>query len=76
MGKALAKSYMYSIVASVIGVILLLISSAGSSGESQEQMENESWRMGLAFTGIAIIFLATVGRGILHLIFEYKVLKS
>lgn len=74
MGKLLAKSYVYSIIAFVIGLFLIWASAQDTEGKSMGQIQAEKWRISMYAMGLLFIVLAIVGDIILNMIFEYKIL--
>jgi len=75
MGRQLARSYVYSLIAFALGLILLWASGQNTAGKSIQQIQNETWRA--VFYGLAmlLIVVAIAGDMILHLVFEYKLLS-
>jgi len=74
MGKTLAKSYVYAVIAFIFGLLLTWAAAQDTAGQSAEDVQSQQWRMSLYGTGLLFMVLAIVGDIILHMIFEYKIL--
>lgn len=74
MGRQLARSYVYSLIAFALGLLLLWASGQNTAGKSIQQIQSETWRA--VFYGLAMILIvvAITGDIILHMVYEYKLL--
>lgn len=60
----------------ILGLLLILIAGAGTAGQSQDQLQHETWRSVFVGLGILLLFLGIIGWHLIKMFFEYKLLKK
>jgi len=60
----------------ILGLIFILIAGATSAGKTQQQLDQETWRHVLLWTGVIMFVGGWIGWFVMKKYFEYKIIRK